>query len=32
MTELEIFENNEFGKVRTIMHNDKPYLDRKSVV
>lgn len=31
MTELEIFENNEFGKVRTIMHNDKPYFVGKDV-
>ena len=31
MNELKIFEHEEFGKVRTVIIDDKPYFSAKDV-
>ena len=31
MNELKIFENQEFGKIRSVMVNDEPYFVAKDI-
>lgn len=31
MNELKIFENQEFGKIRSVMFNNEPYFVAKDV-